>query len=62
VEAEEGLSTKISRTYHEHYMRVKKGFQYTDRYLLAADFEVNDVVTGLKKTLQQPYQPDEDDW
>jgi hypothetical protein len=62
VEAEEGLSTKISRTYHEHYMRLKKGFQFTDRYLLAADFEVNEVVTGLKKTLQQPYQPDEDDW
>lgn len=62
VEAEEGLSTKISRTYHEHYMRLKKGFQFTDRYLLAADFEVAEVVKGLRKTLEQPYQPDEDDW
>jgi hypothetical protein len=43
-------------------MRLKKGFQFTDRYLMAADTEVAEVVKALKKTLREPYQPDEDDW
>jgi hypothetical protein len=43
-------------------MRLKKGFQQTDKYLLAAEAEVKLVVDGLKKSLREPYQPDEDDW
>jgi len=62
VEAMDGTSGKVNRTYHEHYMRLKKGFQQTDKYLLAAEAEVNAVVDGLKKSLREPYQPDEDDW
>jgi hypothetical protein len=62
VEVEDGLGAKISRTYHEHYMRLKKGFQFTDRYLMAADTEVAEVVKAFKKTLREPFQPDEDDW
>jgi hypothetical protein len=62
VEPMDGVSGKTNRTYHEHYMRLKKGFQQTDKYLLAAEAEVKLVVDGLKKSLREPYQPDEDDW
>ncbi len=62
VEPMDGISGNTNRTYHEHYMRLKKGFQQTDKYLLAAEAEVKLVVEGLKKSLRQPYQPDEDDW
>ncbi|MFN5889935.1 MAG: DUF4468 domain-containing protein [Bacteroidota bacterium] len=62
VEPMDGISGNTNRTYHEHYMRLKKGFQQTDKYLLAAEAEVNLVVDGLKKSLREPYQPDEDDW
>lgn len=62
VEPMDGTSGKLNRTYHEHYMRLKKGYQSTDKYLLAADAEVAKVVEGLKKSLKEPYQPDEDDW
>lgn len=62
VEVEDGLKAKVARTYHEHYMKLKKGFQFTDQFLLAADFEVKEVVAGLKKSLLEPYLPDEDDW
>jgi hypothetical protein len=57
-----GVDSKETRTYHEYYMKVKKGYQHSDLYLMAADREVKDIVAGLKKTLKQPYQPDEDDW
>jgi hypothetical protein len=43
-------------------MKLKKGFQATDPYLLAADREVKQLVAELTKTLKEPYQPDEDDW
>lgn len=62
VEPMDGVSGKVNRTYHEHYMRLKKGFQQTDKFLLAAEAEVSAVVDGLKKSLREPYQPDEDDW
>lgn len=62
IETPNGLATAATRTYHEYYMRVKKGFQNTDQYLLAADREVKEFVAGLKKSLKEPYQPDEDDW
>jgi hypothetical protein len=62
IESPNGLSTDASRTYHEHYMKLKKGYQATDKYLLAADREVKEIVDGLKKSLKQPFQPDEDDW
>jgi hypothetical protein len=50
------------RTYHEYYMRVKKGYQTTDVFLLAADRDVKEFVEGLRKSLRGPYQPDEEDW
>ncbi|MBL7811350.1 MAG: DUF4468 domain-containing protein [Bacteroidetes bacterium] len=62
VDVPPGLNPKPVRTYHEYYMRVKKGFQVTDKFLMAADAEVKDIVTGLKKSLREPYHPDEDDW
>lgn len=62
VQTQPGLEAKTIRTYHEYYMRVKKGYQGTDQFLLAADREVKEIVEGLKKSLRAPYQPDEDDW
>jgi len=62
IQAEDGTSGKQNRTYHEYYMRLKKGFQLTDYYLLAADREVKEMVEGIKYALRGPYQPDEDDW
>ncbi|MBM3920702.1 MAG: DUF4468 domain-containing protein [Sphingomonadales bacterium] len=62
VEVERGAEARMIRTYHEYYMRVKKGFQNTDVYLLAADRDVKAFVEGLRKSLRGPYQPDEDDW
>jgi hypothetical protein len=43
-------------------MRVKKGYQTTDVFLLAADRDVKEFVEGLRKSLRGPYQPDEEDW
>lgn len=57
-----GVTKESTKTYHEYYMRVKKGYQTTDKYLLSADYEVKELVEGLKKSLREPYQPDEDDW
>jgi hypothetical protein len=62
IQSPNGLGKEPTRTYHEYYMRVKKGFEVTDKYLLTADREVHEVVMGLKKSLHEPYQPDEDDW
>lgn len=62
IESPNGLAKQSTRTYHEYYMRVKKGYQHTDQFLLAADREVKEFVEGLKKSLKEPYQPDEDDW
>lgn len=62
VQTQPGMEAKQIRTGHEYYMRVKKGFQHTDLFLLAADREVKSLVEGLRKSLKAPYQPDEDDW
>ncbi|MBS3914013.1 MAG: DUF4468 domain-containing protein [Bacteroidetes bacterium] len=62
IESPDGLAKDATRTYHEYYMKVKKGYQNTDKYLLSADQEVKEIVEGLKKSLKEPYQPDEDDW
>lgn len=62
IESPNGLGKEPTRTYHEYYMKLKKGYETTDRFLLAADREVKEVVDGLKKSLHEPYQPDEDDW
>jgi hypothetical protein len=62
VEVERGAEARMIRTYHEYYMRVKKGYQNTDIYLLAADRDVKEFVEGLKRALRGPYQPDEEDW
>jgi hypothetical protein len=62
IQTPNGLAKDATRTYHEYYMKVKKGYQTTDQFLLAADREVKDFVATLKKSLREPYQPDEDDW
>jgi hypothetical protein len=62
IQAADGTGKEATRTYHEYYMKLKKGFQATDPYLLAADREVKQLVAELTKTLKEPYQPDEDDW
>lgn len=62
VEVERGAEARMIRTYHEYYMKVKKGFQNTDIFLLAADRDVKAFVEGLKRALRGPYQPDEEDW
>ncbi len=62
IQSPNGLGKESSKTYHEYYLKLKKGYEASDRYLLAADREVHEVVLGLKKTLHEPYQPDEDDW
>ncbi|NBP05765.1 MAG: DUF4468 domain-containing protein [Bacteroidetes bacterium] len=62
IEVERGAEARMIRTYHEYYMRVKKGYQTTDVFLLAADRDVKEFVEGLRKSLRGPYQPDEEDW
>lgn len=62
IQSPNGLAKESTRTYHEYYMKVKKGYQVTDKFLLSADREVKEFVEGLKKSLREPYQPDEDDW
>jgi Domain of unknown function (DUF4468) with TBP-like fold len=62
IESPNGLGKEPTRTYHEYYMKVKRGYEFTDKYLLAGDREVHQIVEGLKKSLHEPYQPDEDDW
>jgi hypothetical protein len=62
IQTQPGTDPKAIRTSHEYYMRVKKGYQHTDLFLLAADREVKSLVEGLRKSLKAPYQPDEDDW
>ena len=60
-----GNQNRISRTYHEYYRKNKKGVMDSDRYLLAADREVKEIVKGLRKALKEPYNPmeaGEDDW
>lgn len=57
-----GTAQKEARTYHEYYMKAKSGFQVSDRYLISADREVQEIVAGLKRALREPYQPNEDDW
>lgn len=57
-----GQSNAQTKTYHEYYMKVKRGYRSTDRYLLTADKEVKETIEGLKKALKEPYRPDEDDW
>lgn len=56
-----GAIGKPVRTYHEFYMRIKKGYQATDGYLLAADKEIKGFGDGLKKAVQDPYNPEEED-
>ncbi|MSP58355.1 MAG: DUF4468 domain-containing protein [Flavobacteriaceae bacterium] len=62
IEVEDGMGARVARIYHEYYMRLKKGFEQTDKFLLAADTETKELVAGLKKTLREPYLPDEDNW
>ncbi len=57
-----GLASSRLKTYHEYYMKAKRGFRSTDRYLLTADKEVKKLVEGLKRALKESYKPDEDDW
>lgn len=56
-----GTIGKSVRTYHEFYMKVKKGYQATDGFLLAADKEIKTFGDGLKKAVQDPYNPEEED-
>ena len=58
----EGLVGNPTKTYHEYYMRVKRGYEATDKYLLASDREVKDMVTAITYALREPYRPEEDEW
>jgi len=62
ITAPTGQADAQTKTYHEYYMKVKRGFRATDRYLLTADKEVKETIKGLKKALKEPYRPDDDDW
>jgi len=62
VQLPQGLNSTTVKTYHEYYMKAKRGFESTDKYLLAADDEVKSIVEGLKRALKEPYKPEEDDW
>lgn len=61
IETPNGAVGKQVKTYHEFYMRIKKGYQATDIYLLAADKEIKTFGEGLKKAVQDPYNPEEED-
>ncbi len=58
----QGLNSTQVKTYHEFYMKSKRGYETSDKYLIAADKEVKQIVDGLKASLKAPYVPDEDDW
>jgi hypothetical protein len=58
----EGLVGNPTKTYHEYYMRVKRGYEATDKFLLASDREVKDMVTAITYALREPYRPEEDEW
>lgn len=62
LQSGEGLVGNPTKTYHEYYMRVKRGYEATDKFLIAADTEVKDMVTGITRALRAPYKPEEDDW
>lgn len=58
----EGLVGNPTKTYHEYYMRVKRGYEATDKFLLASDREVKDMVAKITYALREPYRPEEDEW
>ncbi len=58
----EGLVGNPTKTYHEYYMRVKRGYEATDKFLLASDREVKDMVSKITYALREPYRPEEDEW
>jgi hypothetical protein len=62
LQSGEGLVGNPTKTYHEYYMRVKRGYEATDKFLLAADREVKDMVASISYALKAPYKPEEDDW
>jgi hypothetical protein len=62
IQTGEGLVGNPTRIYHEYYMRVKRGYEATDKFLLASDKEVKDMVTAIRYALREPYRPEEDEW
>lgn len=62
LQSGEGLVGNPSKTYHEYYMRVKRGFEATDKYLLSSDREVKSMVSAITYALREPYRPEEDEW
>lgn len=62
LQSGEGLVGNPTKTYHEYYMRVKRGYEATDKFLLAADREVKEMVSSISYALRAPYKPEEDDW
>ena len=62
MQSGEGLVGNPTKTYHEYYMRVKRGYEATDKFLLAADREVKEMVSSISYALRAPYKPEEDDW
>lgn len=57
-----GLAESRLKTYHEYYMKTKRGFRATDLFLITADKETKNTIEGLKKALKETYKSDEDDW
>ena len=62
LQSGEGLVGNPTKTYHEYYMRAKRGYEATDKFLLAADREVKKMVASISYALKAPYKPEEDDW
>jgi len=57
------VGTKTERkTYFEFYKNQKESVKQGDQILLAADKQINTMITKLYETCKEPIHVDEDDW
>lgn len=57
------MGTKTERkTYFEFYKNQKENVKQGDQILLAADKQINTMITKLYETCKEPIHVDEDDW
>ncbi|MCB9262379.1 MAG: hypothetical protein H6607_08400 [Flavobacteriales bacterium] len=50
------------RTYFEYLMKAKQNVKQSDRYMIAADRTIHEMMEELKKVCQQNPIPEEDEW